>query len=297
MAIASVRTPDDRFTDLEDWPYEPRYIEGLPGFEGLRLHYIDVGPEDGPVALCLHGEPTWAYLFRKFIPVFVAAGYRVVAPDWFGFGRSDKPVDDTVYTWDFHRDTMLRFVERLDLTDITLVLQDWGGILGLTLPVDHPDRVSGLLVMNTGFGIGATPSEGFVAWRDYVANSPDFDVAKLMGRSIPNASDATLAAYAAPFPGPEYKAGVRRFPALVPTDPDMDGVGVSRAAVKWWSESFDGHSFMAVGAQDPVLGAPVMEWVRGAINGCPEPLLLEDAGHFVQEHGGSIVEAALEAWG
>lgn len=296
MNIASVRTPDDRFSDLGDWPYEPHYIEDLDGFDGLRLHYIDEGPSDGPVALCLHGEPTWAYLYRKMIPAFLEAGYRVVAPDWFGFGRSDKPVDDATYTWDFHRDSMLRFVEALDLTGVTLVVQDWGGLLGLTLPVDHPNRVAGLLIMNTAFGVGATPSDGFIEWRDYVANSPDFDVARLMGRSIPGADEGTAAAYAAPFPGPEYKAGVRRFPALVPIDPDMDGVEVSKKAAAWWSESFEGKSFMAIGVQDPVLGVPVMQWMRGVIRGCPEPMIIEEAGHFTQEHGRAIVDAALEAW-
>lgn len=296
MSIEYVRTPDERFSDLEDWPFEPRYLDGLPGFENLRLHYIDEGPGDGPVALCLHGEPTWAYLYRKMIPGLLEAGYRVVAPDWFGFGRSDKPVDDSIYTWDFHRDTMLRFVEALDLADITLVVQDWGGILGLTLPVDHPEKISGLLIMNTAFGIGATPSEGFVAWRDFVANSPDFDVARLMGRSIPGADESTINAYAAPFPGPEFKAGVRRFPALVPTDPDMDGVEVSKLAAAWWSQSFEGDSFMAIGVQDPVLGVPVMQWMRGVIKGCPEPMIIDEAGHFTQEHGRAIVDAAVEAW-
>ena len=296
MSVPFVRTPDDRFAAIGDWPYEPRYLDDLEGYGRLRLHYIDEGPADGPVALCLHGEPSWAYLYRKMIPPLLAAGYRVVAPDWFGFGRSDKPIDDDVYSWDFHRDTMLRFVERLDLTDITLVVQDWGGLLGLTLPVDHPDRVSNLLVMNTAFGIGSNPGKGFLAWRDYVANTPDFEVGRLMGRSIPGASEATIAAYDAPFMGAESKAGVRRFPALVPIDPDMDGVEVSRRAVAWWAEEFDGKSFMAVGMQDPVLGIPVMQWMRGVIRGCPEPLMIEDAGHFVQEHGAAIVEAALESW-
>ena len=296
MSRPHVRTPDERFAAIADWPYQPQYLDDLEGFEDLRLHYVDVGPSSGPVALCLHGEPSWAYLYRKMIPAFLDAGYRVVAPDWFGFGRSDKPIEDDVYTWDFHRNTMLRFVERLDLTDVTLVVQDWGGLLGLTLPVDHPDRVSNLIIMNTAFGVGTNPGEGFLAWRDFVANTPDFDVGRLMGRSIPGASEQTIAAYDAPFTGPDSKAGVRRFPALVPIDPDMDGVAVSKAAVGWWAEEFEGNSFMAIGMQDPVLGVPVMQWVRGVIKGCPEPLMLEGAGHFVQEHGAEIVEAALAEW-
>ncbi|HEX6287294.1 MAG TPA: haloalkane dehalogenase, partial [Acidimicrobiia bacterium] len=224
MTIDALRTEDSRFDSIPDWPYQPRYIEDLPGYQGLRMHYIDEGASDGHVFLCLHGEPTWVYLYRRMIPIFLGAGARVVAPDLFGFGRSDKPVDDSVYTWDFHRGSLLAFVERMELDDFTLVVQDWGGILGLTLPVEMPEKVSGLLIMNTAFGTGAEPSQGFVEWRDYVAKTPDLAVDRLMKRSCPHLSDAEAAAYEAPFPGPEYKAGVRTFPALVPTSADMDGV-------------------------------------------------------------------------
>jgi pimeloyl-ACP methyl ester carboxylesterase len=228
------------------------------------------------------------------IPVFLDSGARVVAFDWFGFGRSDKPVDDGAYTWDFHRNSMLRFVEAMDLTNVTLVVQDWGGLLGLTLPVDHADRISRLLIMNTAFGVGATPGQGFIDWRTYVANTPDLAVGRLMKRSAPVLSDAEAAAYDAPFPGPEYKAGVRTFPALVPTDPEMDGVGVSKQALAWWRD-FEGPMFMAVGAKDPVLGLPVMESIQKII-GCPAPMIVEDGGHFIQEWGREIATAALEAW-
>lgn len=259
------------------------------------MHYIDEGPRDAPVFLCLHGEPTWAYLYRKMIPVFLEAGGRVVVPDFFGFGRSDKPVADDVYTWDFHRDALLHLIERLDLTDITLVVQDWGGLLGLTVPVDMPERISGLLIMNTAFATGVEPTEGFIAWRDHVANTPDLDVARLMKRTCPHLSDDEADAFGAPFPGAEHKAGVRTFPALVPTSPDMDGVTVSRKAVEWWSTEFDGHSFMAIGEADPVL-ASVMPLVHATIRGCPEPMRLPDAGHFVQEWGAQVARAALAAW-
>ncbi len=295
MSIEALRTTDDRFADLPEWPYEPHYLEDLPGYEGLRMAYLDEGPQEAPVFLCLHGQPSWSFLYRKMIPRFLGAGGRVVAPDWYGFGRSDKPIDDSVYTWDFHRNSMLRFVEALDLTDITLVVQDWGGLLGLTLPVDHPDRVSRLLIMNTAFGVGATPSQGFIDWRDYVANTPDLAVGRLMKRSCPILTDDEVAAYDAPFPGPEYKAGVRRFPAIVPTDPEMDGVAVSKKAVEWWGE-FDGPVFMAVGVQDPVLGPPVMAAMQRVINGTPEPLMIEEGGHFVQEWGDQVADAALSAW-
>ncbi len=285
-----LRTPEDRFANLPSFGWEPKYVE----IDGLRMAYIDEG--EGEVVLCLHGEPTFSYLYRKMIPVFLEAGMRVVAPDWFGFGRSDKPVDDADYTWDFHYSSMLRFVDMLDLQRVTLVVQDWGGLLGLTLPVSHPDLVARLLIMNTGLGVGTTPGKGFLAWRDYVANTPDFNVGELMARSEPSLTPAEVAAYDAPFPDARYKAGVRRFPALVPTTEDADGVEVSRAAAMWWATQFEGQSFMAVGTLDPVLGPKVMERMRQVIKGCPEPMLLE-AGHFVQEHGEPVARAALESWG
>ncbi len=295
MNLEALRTDDARFDSIPDWPYEPNYVEDLDGYEGLRMHYVDEGPGDAPVFLCLHGEPTWSYLYRKMMPVFLATGARVVAPDLFGFGRSDKPVDDSAYTWDFHRGSLLAFADRLELDQITLVVQDWGGILGLTLPVDIPDRVSRLLIMNTTFGIGAEPSEGFIEWRDYVARTPDMAVDRLMKRSCPHLSQAEAHAYEAPFPGPEYKAGVRTFPALVPTSPDMDGVEVSKQAMRWWSNEFEGQSFMAIGEADPVL-ASVMPVVRQRIKGCPPPMVLPEAGHFVQEWGEEVAHAALAAW-
>ncbi len=287
-----LRTPEDRFDNLPgfDWPAD--YVD----VNGMRMAYIDAGPADGEVVLCLHGEPTWSYLYRKMIPVFVEAGMRVVAPDWLGFGRSDKPVADADYTWDFHHSSMLRFVESLGLERVTLVVQDWGGLLGLTLPASHPDLVHRLLIMNTGLGVGTKPSEGFLAWRDYVANTPDFNVGELMARAEPSLTPEEVAAYDAPFPDARYKAGVRRFPALVPITEDADGVEVSRAAAMWWATQFEGQSFMAVGTLDPVLGPKVMERMRQVIKGCPEPMLVE-AGHFVQEHGEPVARAALAAWG
>ncbi|MBW2458446.1 MAG: alpha/beta fold hydrolase [Deltaproteobacteria bacterium] len=297
MTIDALRTPADRFTDLPDFPYPPHYIEDLPGYEGLRLHHLDEGPREGATFLCLHGEPTWSFLYRKMLPVFVAAGSRVVAPDFFGFGKSDKPQDDGIYTWDFHRQSLVALIERLDLRNVTLVCQDWGGLLGLTLPMDMPERFDRLLVMNTALATGqAPPSEGFLQWRDFVANQPDFDVAGLMRRAVPGLSETEVAAYGAPFPTAAHKAGVRRFPALVPVTADMDGAETSRQAALWFLSHWKGQSFMAVGVQDPVLGPEVMAMLRHVIPGCPEPLMVEDAGHFVQERGDVVAKAALEAW-
>jgi haloalkane dehalogenase len=294
MTIEAVRTPDEQFRDLPGFPYPPHYLDDI--VDGLRMAYVDEGPADAPVVLCLHGEPTWSYLYRKMIPVFLEAGHRVVAPDLLGFGRSDKPVRDADYSFDLHRASLLALVDALELQGVTLVVQDWGGLLGLTLPVDRPELVSRLLVMNTGLGVGTEPSPGFLAWREFMANTADLDVAALMGRAVAGLSEAEAAAYAAPFPGPEYKAGVRTFPQLVPTSPDAPGVPVSRAAAAFWSRTWQGPTFMAIGEQDPILGPPVMEQLRALINGCPEPLLVAE-GHFVQESGAAIARAALAAWG
>jgi haloalkane dehalogenase len=264
------------------------------------VHYLDeppTGPASGRIVLCLHGQPTWCYLYRKMIPLFTAAGHRVVAPDFLGFGRSDKPVDDAVYTFGFHRGTLMRFIEALDLERVTLVVQDWGGLLGLTLPMEYPERIDRLIVMNTGLGVGRSPGPGFDAWKAFVASKPDFGIGTLMRRSVAGLTDAEAAAYDAPFPDDRYRAGVRRFPALVPVEPGMEGVDESKRAAQFFRERWSGRSFMAIGMQDPVLGPPVMHALAAVIRGCPPPLELPEAGHFVQEHGEAVARAALAAFG
>ena len=294
MPIPALRTPDERFTSLPDFAYTPHYTDALPGYAGLRMHYVDEGPRDASVFLCLHGEPTWSYLYRRMIPVFVQAGYRAVAPDLFGFGRSDKPEDDRLYTFDFHREALLAFVRALDLRDICLVCQDWGGLLGLTLPLDLPGRFTRLLIMNTALGTGdAALSPGFIAWRDWAAKNPDMSPGKLLARTCAHLSAAEAAAYDAPFPDIRHKAGVRRFPQLVPDRPDAPGAELSRRARDWWSNDWRGASCMALGMQDPVLGPPVMRAMQPLIRGCPAPIEVAAAGHFVPEWGASIAAQAL----
>lgn len=293
-----LRTPDERFTVLPGFDYEPHYTEALPGFEGLRMHYAEAGPRDaGTVFLCVHGEPTWAYLFRRMLPVITTAGHRVVAPDLFGFGRSDKPVDDAWYTFERHRDALLAFIDALDLQDICLVCQDWGGLLGLTLPMARPERFTRLLVMNTTLGTGDAPlSPGFLAWRAWAAEHPDMEVGKLMGRTCPHLTPEERAAYDAPFPDLRYKAGVRRFPAMVPDHPDAPGAALSRQARQWLSQSWAGQSFFAVGMTDPVLGPAVMAELRRHVRGAPAAMEVPEAGHFVQEWGARIAASALAAF-
>jgi haloalkane dehalogenase len=169
-----LRTPEERFASLPGFAFAPHYVENLSGYEGIRIHYLDEGPGDAKeVFLCLHGEPTWSYLYRKMIPIFTAAGHRAVAPDFIGFGRSDKPVDEAVYTFTFHRWMLRRFVERLDLRNITLVCQNWGGLLGMTLPMDMRGRFTRLLVMNTALATGDIPlGAGFLAWRNVCGDEP-----------------------------------------------------------------------------------------------------------------------------
>ena len=287
-----MRAPDERFAHLPGFPYVPRYTE----WRGLRAHYIDVGQGERTF-LCLHGEPTWAYLYRRMIPVFLAAQARVVAPDFIGFGRSDKVEDESFYSFDMHRSFLLDFVERLDLRNITLVVQDWGGLLGLTLPMDIPERFERLLVMNTMLGTGDVPlSEGFLAWRAYVSKNPDLAVGKLMARTCPHLTPPEIAAYDAPFPDIRSKAGARRFPQLVPERPDDAGAALSRRARDWWKSDWRGESFMAIGAKDPVLGVPVMQVLHGSIRGCPAPHRVEAGGHFLQEWGADVAAAALRHW-
>jgi len=289
-----LRTPDERFAGLPGFAFAPRYIEIGP----LRMHYLDEGMKTAPVALCLHGQPTWAYLYRRMIPMLLGAGFRVVAPDFFGFGRSDKPLDEAVYTFDFHRSSMMSLIEALDLRRVMLVCQDWGGLIGLTIPMDMADRFDRVLVMNTMLGTGDVPlGEGFLAWRAFSNRSPDMDIAALMQRAVPTLAGREAAAYAAPYPDARYKAGVRRFPNLVPDRPDAGGAALSRRARDFWSQHWSGQSFMAVGMKDPVLGPPVMGQLRQVIRNCPPPLELPDAGHFVQEAGEIIVVEALKNFG
>ena len=292
----ALRTPDACFAGLPGYPWEPHYLSDLPALGGLRLHYLDEGPQDAALTwLCLHGNPAWSYLYRHMIPAFLAAGYRVVAPDLIGFGKSDKPKKDAVHTFAWHRQVLLEFIERLDLQRCVLVVQDWGGILGMTLPIAMPDRFVGLLAMNTLLATGEQPlSPGFIAWREMCAQKPQFGVGRLLGRGNPQMTGAECSAYDAPFPDAGYRAAPRAFPAMVPGTADAPGAALSRAARDFWQNDWAGRSLMFVGAQDPVLGEPVMRQLAAQVRGCPPPVVLPQAGHFVQEHGGPIAQQAVE---
>jgi haloalkane dehalogenase len=291
--IPFVRTPDARFEGLPGYPFAPHYLDQA---NGLRMHYLAEGGGEA-VFLCLHGQPSWSYLYRKMIPLLAPHG-RVVAPDLFGFGRSDKPLADDVYTFDFHRQSLIELIETLDLRNITLVCQDWGGLLGLTIPHVMPERFARLIVMNTAFATGERPlGAGFEAWKAYNRSQPDMDVTALFARGTPILSDAEAAAYGAPFPDVTYKAGVRQFPELVPPTPDAPGAAISRDARDWFRDHWAGQSFMAIGGSDPVITPDAMHALHATIKGCPPPLVIEEAGHFVQEWGDQVAAAALASFG
>jgi tRNA(adenine34) deaminase len=295
----ALRTPDARFAGLPDYPWRAHHVHDLPSLSGLRMHYLDEGLDplhsDQQITwLCLHGNPAWSYLYRKMIPEFLAAGHRIVAPDLIGFGKSDKPKRDDFHRFTWHRQTLLELVERLDLHRVVLVVQDWGGLLGLTLPMAQPGRYAGLLVMNTALATGDEPlSPGFLAWREMCARNQEFDIARLFSRGNPHLSAAECAAYMAPFPDRGHRAATRAFPAMVPEFADSDGAALSCEARSFWRSQWRGQTLMAIGAQDPVLGPPVMQALRENIRNCPEALVVEQAGHFVQEHGQAIARTAV----
>jgi tRNA(adenine34) deaminase len=291
----ALRTPAERVEGLPGYPWPPRYVQDLPSLGGWRMHFLDEGPVDAPRTwLCLHGNPAWSYLYRKMIPVFLDAGDRVVAPDLIGFGKSDKPKKEAAHSFGWHRQVLLELVERLDLKDVVLVVQDWGGLLGLTLPMDAPERYAGLLVMNTALGTGDAPlSPGFLSWREMNAKNPEFDIARLFARGNPRMTAQECAAYAAPFPDRGHRAALRAFPPMVPDSPAADGAAISRQARDFWSTDWSGRSLMAIGAQDPVLGESVMRPLQNIIRGCPEPVVLQQAGHFVPEDGEEVARLAV----
>src|SRR3712207_1887286 len=225
------RTPDDRFEGLPGYPFEPNYIE----VGGLRLHYLDEGSGD-PV-VCFHGEPTWAYLYRKMLPPLVDGGHRVVCPDYAGFGRSDKPTDRGWYTYDRHVELMTRLLAELDVREATVVVQDWGGPIGLRWAVENEDRVARLVILNTGLFTGRV-SKGFMQWREFAERNPDLPVGfVIQGATTTDLPQDVVDAYEAPFPTPESKAGAAQFPLIVPTSEDAAGAtemgAVADALSRW----------------------------------------------------------------
>ena len=288
-----LRTPEERFDGLAGWPYEPRYAD--VGAGGLRAHYVDEGPSGGDVVLLLHGEPSWGYLYRHMIPPLVAAGLRVVVPDLIGFGRSDKPAAQSDYTYARHVEWMRRLLlEQLDLRDVTLFCQDWGGLVGLRLVGEHPDRFARVAVANTGLPIGAgTPPEAFLAWQRFSQETPEFPVGAIVnGATVRDLSPEEVAAYDAPFPDETYKAGARRFPVLVPTSPDDPAVPANLAAWKTL-EAWDKPLLCLFSDADPITKGGDQVFLKRVPGAAGMPHRTVPGGHFLQEDSPQELATAL----
>lgn len=285
--MQTVRTPDEHFENLPGYPYAPNYadIDDLDG-GSLRVHYLDEGPADGPVVLLMHGEPTWSYLYRNVIPMLVDAGHRVIVPDLVGFGRSDKPTQQSDYTYARHVEWMRQVLfDHLDLTGITFFGQDWGGLVGLRLLAAAPERYAGVVIGNTGLPTGRGPaSEAFLQWQRFAATADHFPIGAIInGGCTSDLTPEIIAAYDAPFPSDEYTAGARIFPSLVPTSPDDPATPDQDAA---WTvlETFDRPFLLAYSDSDPITrggDAPFRAKVPGA-EGQPHTTIV-GGGHFLQE--------------
>lgn len=296
-----LRTPEDRFVGLTDWPYDPVYTE-VTSAEGvsLRVHHVDVseGTPSGETVLCIHGEPTWGYLYRKMIPVFLERGHRVVVPDLVGFGRSDKPGHTSDYTYERHVAWMSQWLVANDLDNLTLVCQDWGGLIGLRLVAAHPDRFARIVTANTGLPTGdPPPNEAFLAWRHFSQTTPEFKTSSIIqgGCTTKPLAEQVLAAYDAPYPDETFKAGARIFPALVPASLEDPS---SRANVDAWQffQSWTKPFSCAFSDQDPVTRNG--EWAfRRTVPGAQESLhtTISGAGHFLQEDRGPELAAFVNA--
>jgi haloalkane dehalogenase len=293
----AVRTPDERFADLPDYPFAPHYLD-VPsgdGSEPLRVHYVDEGAHDAPLVLLLHGEPSWSYLYRHMIPVLTAAGLRTVAPDLVGFGRSDKPTQRTDYTYQRHVDWMHAVVDQLELSEITLVAQDWGGLIGLRLVGERPERFARVVAANTFLPTGdRPPGKAFLAWQRFSQETPDFAVGAIVnGGCTTDLPPAVVAAYDAPFPDDRSKAGARQFPTLVPTSPDDPA---SHANLRAWEtlRAFTKPFLCAFSDHDPITKGADRQ-LRAEIPGCAgQPhTTIEGGGHFLQEDRGPQLAAVV----
>lgn len=279
-----LRTPEAAFADLQDYPFAAHYLEvDAQNTQPLRLHYVDEGPPDAAPILLLHGEPTWSYLYRKFVPSLAGAEHRVLAPDLIGFGKSDKPASRDDYSYERHVAWMSDWLTQLDLHNITLFCQDWGGLIGLRLVAAFPERFAGLVISNTYLPVGENIGPGFDAWCAFSQATPEFKTGRIVDGGCNRAlTSAEIAAYDAPFPDESFKAGARQFPLLVPVTPDHLSVAENCAA---WAEldRFKKPVLTCYGDQDKVLGHLDAEIQRRIPGAKGQPHCRIDASHFCQE--------------
>jgi haloalkane dehalogenase len=282
------RTPEERFEGLPGYDFEPHYAE----IDGLRLHYLDEG--SGAPIVCFHGEPTWAYLYRKMVPPLKEAGYRLICPDYAGFGRSDKPTDRDWYSYDRHSELMSKLLAGLDLTDAVVVVQDWGGAIGLRWAMENADRVAALVILNTGIFSGRV-SKGFLAWRDFAAKNPDLPVGFVVqGATTTELPDEVIAGYEAPFPKAESKAGTAAFPLLVPTSEDDPTAVHQREVVADGLSRWEKPALLAFSDNDPVFPFPKAgDRFIDLIPSVGEQVRIEGAAHFLQEDRGEQIAAKM----
>lgn len=296
--MSVLRTPDERFENLAGFSFQPHYLEIQdPDLGPLRIHYLDEGAADGPIVLCLHGEPTWSYLYRKMIPVLVAAGCRVLAPDLVGFGRSDKPSNRADYTYARHVRWMISWLMAVGASDITLLGQDWGGLIGLRLVAEHPDLFARFSLSNTALPTGDhAVSEAFHQWRKFSQEDPEFDIGFIVNLFGHGAlTDAEIEAYRAPFPSDAYKAGARQFPALVPTAPDNPASEDNRRAWKVLMQ-WEKPALMCFSDSDPIMQGgekPFLKLVPGTRG---QPHIVLKGRHFIQEEDGETWATAVACW-
>lgn len=295
-----LRTPDNRFENLPGYPYRPNYVN-VPNGEGgtLRVHYVDEGPSKAQPVLLMHGEPSWSYLYRKMIPIIVDAGFRAVAPDLVGFGRSDKPADRKDYTYQRHVDWMQGLLDKMDLRQLTLVCQDWGGLIGLRLVAQNPARFARVVVANTGLPTGDNPiSDAFLNWRKFSQEVPEFEVGAIIAMSNQNEPLAkdVIAAYDAPFPDDTYKEGARIFPSLVPITPDDPASKANREAWKVLSQ-FEKPFVTMFSDGDPITqgGERIFQKLIPGAKGQPHTII-NGGGHFLQENRGKEFAKAIVAF-
>jgi haloalkane dehalogenase len=282
--VKVLRTPDAAFADLADYPFAPHYLDvAAPGTPSVRLHYVDEGPTDAAPILLLHGEPTWSYLYRKFVPPLVKAGHRVLAPDLIGFGKSDKPSERADYSYERHVAWLSHWLIQCDLNDITLFCQDWGGLIGLRLVAAFPERFARLVISNTYLPTGESIGTGFDGWRAFSQATPEFKTGRIVaGGCLRELTSAEVAAYDAPYPDESYQAGARQFPVLVPVTAEHASVAENKAA---WAvlESFTKPVLTCFGERDKVLGHLDAEIQRRIPGARGQPHCRIEASHFSQE--------------